>query len=136
MHVGGPFFSIEHAIGSCAQILAVGFNLVAGSGIIELAGVEELGVAIEEKEIGRAGSAVGFGDILGGIVEVGEIPAVFGGEFRHFFRGVLRVVFDVVGGNGDDSDATILEVAGELSEGIGEHDNEGAVVADKDDEEA
>jgi hypothetical protein len=41
-----------------------------------LACVEEFSGGIEEEEVGGAGSAVGEGDGLVGIDEVGEVPAV------------------------------------------------------------
>jgi hypothetical protein len=119
-----------------AEVFAGDGFLVAGAGVVELTGVGQAEGAVEEVEIGGAGGGVGFGDGLVGIEEVGEGPVVGGCERGHFVGGIGGVVFDVVGVDGDDTDASGVAFGGERGEGVGEMDDEGAVVADEHDEEA
>jgi hypothetical protein len=119
-----------------AEVFAGDGFLVAGAGAVELAGVGQAEGAVEEVKIGGAGGGVGFGDGLIRVEEVGEGPVVGGGERGHFVGGIGGVVFDVVGVDGDDTDASGIAFGGESGEGVGEMDDEGAVVADEHDEEA
>lgn len=119
-----------------AEIVAGDGFLIARAGAVKLTAVGEAKGAVEEVEIGSAGGGVSFGDGLVDVGEVGECPTVGGGERGHFVRGIGGVVFDVIGVDGDDTDASGIAFGGERGEGVSEMDDERAVVADEHDEEA
>src|SRR6185437_14997896 len=80
------------------------------------------------------GGVVAAGDLLGLIVEVGEVPAKAFGLGAHVVGGVLRVGGDVVGHDGAEGN-----LAGVVARDVGnlllDVDDEGAVDAEEHDEE-
>lgn len=119
-----------------AEVLSGDGFLVAGAGAVKLACIGEAESTVEKVKIGGAGCCVGFGDRLVGIEQIGEGPSVGGGERNHFVGGIGGVVFDVVGVDGDDTDASGIAFGGESGEGVCKVDHVGAVIADEHDEEA
>ncbi len=108
----------------------------SSTGAVELARVGQFQVGVEQVEIRRAGRRMGPGDFLGGVVEVGEAPAMGFGEGGHPVRRVGRVTLDVVRRDRHRGHALARNLPGEAAEGVGEVDDEGAVVAGEDDEES
>lgn len=53
------------------------------------------------------------------------------GEGAHQFGHVGWVAVEVVGVDGDEADALGLKIGGDLSDGVGEVDDKGAVIADE-----
>jgi len=127
---------MEEGLGGSSEVGSGDWLVVLGAGGVKLAGVEEILVFVEEVEVGRAGSAVVFGNFLGFVVEVGEAPLILLAELDHFFGRVGGVVFDVVGADADGGDTEVADFLGEMGDGFGQVDDVGAVVTGENDEGA
>ena len=60
----GSGFAGEDGVEGGAQVAAGDGDVVAGAAGVELAAIDELVVLVVEEEVGRAGRAVRFGDLL------------------------------------------------------------------------
>src|SRR4051812_9279767 len=101
--------------------------------VVDLAGVGELAGLVEEEDVGGVGGAVGFGDRLALVAQVGEVEALFFGAPLHGLEGIVGVVGGVVGVDGDElgAERAVLRLQGDHAVLVG--DDVGAVVAGEDD---
>ena len=64
---------------------------------IELPGVYQAAIGIQQEEIRRACGAVSLGHLLAGIDEIGKIPTVLACELGHVSRSILLVFLRIIG---------------------------------------
>ena len=95
----------EHRIERRSQVLARDRNVGLGSTRIELSAVDQLQVAIEQVEVGRARSRVSLGDALVAVEQVRE--RISAGRFFRSHRGgcIIRVLVGIVAADADHRDA-------------------------------
>ena len=123
--------SLEYRLDGVSEILSGDRDVITRAGVVELPAVDELLGRVEEKEVRRTRRFVRFRDLLGLVVEVGNLQAPFFCKLRHLLRGVLGVSGHVVGADEHNSDAPFLELRGELRELVRDVLDEGAVIANK-----
>src|SRR5688572_23755618 len=74
--VGGAGPAGPEGVDSGPDVLSGHGDAVAGAGPVHLAPVDQAAGAVEEEEVGGAGSPVGLGHLLGVVGQAGEGPAV------------------------------------------------------------
>src|SRR5262249_38271483 len=79
----------QNGISGHTKIRARQRNLVAGPAAVKLSTIDELMMAVEEKEIRSASSAEGFGNVLGRVHEVGEGVTCFRNLLLHPLRTIV-----------------------------------------------
>jgi hypothetical protein len=133
---GGRGFATREKIIDGPGEVGSGRESLSGPGVVELPGVDEAQTGIKKVKIGSAGGSVSMGDLLGGVVEIGELPTMGLGKVGQAVRTILRITVGIVGSDCDGGDAAGGDSVSETTEGIGEVDDVGAVIAGKDDEKA
>ena len=103
----GDGFAFEQEIHHATQVFACHGDVVARASAVKLTPVHANAVRVKHAEVRGARRVVGAGDILGGVVEVGEREGV--GFCQRFHEGhvVLRVVHHVVAGDGHHVDPLV-----------------------------
>ena len=104
---------------------------IAGAAGVELAGVGQPSLGIDDKEIRRAGGVPSFGHPLGFVDQIGEIPPAGLGEGRHASRGIIGILAKVVGIDGHKRDPLGLKLLGDPAQAIADMDHIGTVIADE-----
>jgi hypothetical protein len=106
----------EHGIDRRPDIGSRHRQIVTRAGVVELAPVDEVALAVEDERVGRAGRGISPGDVLGFVIQVGKRPALAARFGCHLIGSVLRVGDHVIAGDGDHCDALIGEIAAEGGE--------------------
>jgi len=107
-------FACEQCVNRTTQVFARDLDGVARTTFIELASVHKVPVLIEEIKVRGASRPIGFGDGLGGVVEIREDVAGGLGLLSHICGAISRIISDVVGIDANDRNAARLIIAGEL----------------------
>lgn len=132
---GGDRLSVHECVERGAKVFAGDWNSVARSAGVQLAAIRETMIAVEEKEIRRAGGAIRLGHRLGFIVEIGEVISGIARFVFHLRRAVIGIMGCVVGADGDDADAACRIITSDVREFGADVFHERAMVADEHDEQ-
>src|SRR5580704_839422 len=100
----------DHCIERRAQVFAGDGNAVPGAAVVELAAVYQLHAVVEEKEIRSAGGAIGAGDFLRFVIDVGEGEAQLAGLRGEALGCIFGVVRGVVAPDGHEADAFAIVI--------------------------
>src|ERR1043165_9531159 len=94
--VGRRLNSLQHRFNGSAEVFSSYRNSVAGTAGVELAAIDQATTAVEQEEIRRARSAVGFRHFLRLVVEIRE--SITGGAcLCHHLRGaVVGIIRSVI----------------------------------------
>ena len=125
----------QHGVRRRAQIGAGHGNVVAGPAAIKLATIGQFAVGVEQEKVRGASSAIGFGDSLSFIVQVGKRIAESFSFFGHFRWAVGGVVGDIVGADGDNGETFDVVVLCEQDQPLADMLDEWTVIADDHDEQ-
>lgn len=128
------FFAGEDGIDGVAQLVGFGqgFHLWV---VVHAACVAELALLIEDVKMRCAEGAVGEGDFLRIISQIGEGEILFLGAGDHVLEGIEGVLVCFIGIDCDELDAFGGVVFGEAEDSCLAADNVGAVVAGEEDDE-
>jgi len=93
---------LTHGFEKLAAGIVGGRALARG---VQATAVLQAQLGIETEEVGRAHGAIGSGNGLALVEQVGEREVHFGGQLPHVVEGVFRVVGGIVGHDRDAADA-------------------------------
>jgi len=130
---GGACYKLFDGAG---QVLTGHRFIVAGTGAVELAAIDEFFVGVEKKNIRGAGGAVGLGRRLIFIDKIGKGKAECFGYFHHPFRTVIRILAEVVTVDGDNLYSLHLVLLYFIDQLFSDMDDIRAVVTHEDDKKA
>src|SRR5258706_601596 len=129
-------FTGEQRVEGSAQILAGHRNSIARPALMELASLKKSLLAIEQKKIRRARSAIRLGNFLGFVVKIRKLISGGFGLDRHLVWTVGRVVRRVVRVNADQCDAPRQVIGCQLNQPLAKVLHIRAVIAHENDDKA
>lgn len=132
----GHWLASQNRLESGTEACAGNGTAILGAAIVKLTPIDEFAVTIEQEEIRRAARLISPGYFLRSIVKIGECVAGLLDFHQHFFRAVVWIVFRIIGIDGHDGGAALLELARDFGKARLNVLHVRAMVADKRDQQS